>query len=289
MMINLTIMLYFVWEIILTMINVIILASGESSRFNQETSTRRYFFKQFVEVECQTIMEKSLDNLSKVISSQYIRVIPVIRKSIESEAQKLFSRLDEKNYAGVYKAYQLEGQDKKPIGGATGAFIAGLKCLIKSGLEDKFELGTTLMINADDLYSKNAFEVLIRQSKEGLNLNLGCYKVINTYPQKSEKAVNRGVVIYTSNGSLIDITETSITKDNLKHYSNKYASMNFISMSKDAVARLIAKLSYEDDFPEIIPDFVMKIRDDMGLKVHIVRIDSEWKGVTYKEDLEIIK
>lgn len=186
----------------------------------------------------------------------------------------------------------------KPLG--TGHAILCCKDVVKENFA---------IINADDFYGRNAFEVASSFMKEEHGINdfaMVGYITGNTLTENG--AVKRGVC-EEKDGYLTKIIESSVEiKDNkivarpldgsLEFYVDKdtLVSMNmfvftprifeilekdFVKFFKDNEADL-SKCEY------LIPDVVCKNVENNNINVKVLKTTAKWQGITYKEDKEDI-
>jgi UTP-glucose-1-phosphate uridylyltransferase len=198
----------------------------------------------------------------------------------------------------VPESYASKIKRTKPWG--TGHALLMLEHVVS----DKFAL-----INADDFYGREAFK-LIHDSlfEDALNETfLIGFKLENTLSENG--AVSRGECLLDSNNNLLKITErTHIERKNeLVHYldtnknqveidKNTIVSMNFWGFSKqifDVANRLFLdflKTEYNSETSEFfIPEIVDYCIKNNLFSCKMVPTNSNWYGITYKEDAEALK
>ena len=190
-------------------------------------------------------------------------------------------------------------QDRAKPWGTTHALLA-CRNILK---DDPF-----VVCNADDFYGYDAY----KKAYEGLsNLNEGESAVVS-YPfnvtASDFGSVKRGVLETDSEGYVTELIESKMElvdgmakceplsgEDSFIKEANQPVSMNLFCFTKEFLNPL------EEDFNEfmhngdllkgeaLIPDAVRKHINNHELKVKNVVTKAIWSGVTYKEDLPILK
>ena len=233
-------------------------------------------------------IEAGFEKIVFVIKPQYRELIEGIcsglgKKGIEIEfVYQDFSSLPE--------FYNVPAERVKPFGTVHAVLCA------KDVINEPFAV-----INADDYYGKDAFEVM---QKKLVALEVGEATMV-AYRLKNTVSLNGGVtrgICKVDGGMLASVTETySITVDEKGIIKDSEAglldgealvSMNMWGFRGDIFADLesefnsfLASLPAEEIKKEYaLPTFVDNmIRSDM-LKVWVLSTDAVWFGVTYKED-----
>lgn len=186
----------------------------------------------------------------------------------------------------------------KPWGTAQAIYCA------KDNITEPF-----LVINADDFYGRDAFEVAKKfidsaTSKEYATIG---YEAIKTMTENG--SVKRGVIA-TENGHLKSITESSIIKDgneikcsplngdpDFKIQFQDLVSMNMLIFDPSIFPYLETKMiefftENADNLEKcefLIPDILDSANKDGYAKVKVLHTDATWYGVTYKEDTELVR
>lgn len=167
--------------------------------------------------------------------------------------------------------------------------------------------GDFLIINSDDFYGRESFELaanFMNQNKcenEYLSVNYPVYKTMNY------EKVKRGVII-ENDGFINLIIESEISKDNDKYIAKSLFDDQVIEIPKDALVSVnffVFKKSFLDylsikfdkyihskDFlnKEFILSEVLKTGLlDNAFKIKSVLSNGVWIGMTYREDLESVK
>lgn len=240
------------------------------------------------------------------IKAGFNKIVFVIRKDIEKDFKKLVENSLVENIEIHYvyqdindipKPYKVLNRTK-PWGTAQAILIC------KDVVNEPFAV-----INADDFYGRESFEIASKYLDEIKNLRdkvgLLSYKIKNTLSDNG--GVTRGVVVSKDNETVFEINETSniIKKDNRPFVEpeNRFldeetpVSMNFWCLHQKMFESL------EKAFPEFLSsleegdiktEFLIPIEIDKLLKakkvtVELLTTDEKWFGVTYREDTETVK
>ena len=188
-----------------------------------------------------------------------------------------------------------EGREK-PWGTAHAIYAA--RHLIKEGF---------IVINGDDFYGKETYEVAYKYLKSLPENSVGKYAIVAFEAQNTmteNGAVKRGVAFEDENGNLTKLIESSIYKkgdmiaceplDGTPYFEanpSQLVSMNLFCFSKDLVDELKAKfpiwLKDNVNVPKsefLIPSVVDELVRENKATVRLLSTPSVWFGVTYKED-----
>ena len=166
-----------------------------------------------------------------------------------------------------------------------------------------------VVINADDFYGFNAYKkasLFLNENQSPHEYACISYEYISSC---GEGVVKRGV-LETSNNQIINIKESSIKRENnliiasplngdqsFTISENTPVSMNMFAFKKDIFPLLEEYfkeffnekeeivLEKEALLPEALKEFIKAGK----IKVMDVKSESEWLGMTYKEDLDIVK
>ena len=276
--------------------SIVILAAGMGSRFGG--------LKQATGIgpNNEIISDYSIYD---AILNGFSRVIFIIRE----EHLEIFKKITEKYQNKIEICFAFQKLDNIPsdvkipegrvkMWGTTHALLAA----------KEYVDGPFLMLNADDFYGRDSF--VKAKSFFDNNTQENDYVAIN-YPFKAVSsengAVKRGIVSLDDN-KIIDIIESEIeitTKGNLAHplngdkeffiKDNQPVSMNFIGL-KPSIFKYL-----ERDFDEFIhgeinekveclmPDTLKKCINRNEINLYNTVSSASWFGMTYKEDLEIVK
>ena len=224
---------------------------------------------------------------------------------IKEENYELFRKtigLRIENYIKVEYVFQKIDYTKiptdriKPLGTAHAILCA------KDKIHEPF-----CIINADDFSGLDAYKKasIFLNNIENNTCGIITYNVLNTMSKNG--SVKRGLCTINNNlvvnieESIIDTKDKEITCSNLDG-SNKriipctsYVSMNMITFSNSIFEYLEKKYDeflensnlLKDEF--LIPEVVKDGINEGVFKVHAINTDSEWVGVTYKEDAPYVK
>jgi len=232
------------------------------------------------------------------------KVVFVIKEEMYEDFKNTIGKRVE-NHINVEYAFQKMDDipiDKKfnrtkPWG--TGHAILAAKNLINENFA---------MINADDFYGRNSFVKAYEFLKDTKDNNFGLigYEAHNTLTENG--SVKRGVCEH-NNGKLTSIIESSleragdiinceslVTKEKFIIELDRLVSMNmllftpkiFEYLEKDFV-EFLNKIKDEEKEEFLIPDVVDRHIKNGDIEVDLIRTDSKWYGVTYKEDKDNVK
>lgn len=166
-----------------------------------------------------------------------------------------------------------------------------------------------VVINADDFYGHNAY----KNASAFLDNNRNPHEyacISYEYGESCGDGIVKRGVIETNNNEITKIVESSIKRDNSKIIASPLngkedftiredtpVSMNMFAFKKDIFVLLEeyfkeffnnseeAVLNSEALLPEALQAFI----ESKKIKLMEVKSESEWIGMTYKEDLEIVK
>lgn len=166
-----------------------------------------------------------------------------------------------------------------------------------------------VVINADDFYGHNAY----KNASAFLDNNRNPHEyacISYEYGESCGEGIVKRGVIETNNNEITKIVESSIKRDNSKIIASPLngnedfticedtpVSMNMFAFKKDIFVLLEeyfkeffnnseeAVLNSEALLPEALQAFI----ESKKIKLMEVKSESEWIGMTYKEDLEIVK
>ena len=233
-------------------------------------------------------------------------VVFVIKHAFEKEFKETIGKRVEKIIKTEYAFQELddlpegfkipEGREK-PWGTAHAIFAA--RDLIKEDF---------IMINGDDFYGRDAYEVAFKylsslpKNAKGMYANVA-FKVSNTMTENG--SVKRGVCFEDENHNLTKLVESSIERnkdgkiiatplnggDSFEVNEDQPVSMNLFCFNKDLIARLgerfpdwLRKYGNELKSEFLIPTVVDELVHEGKATLKLLSTDSVWFGVTYKED-----
>ena len=270
--------------------DLLILAAGMGSRFGGLKQIEK------IDEEGNFIIDYSIFD---AVRSGFDRVVFIIKKEIEDvfKVDYAFQTLDY-----LPSGYTLPENREKPLGTAQAILCA------KDVIGDKF-----IIINADDFYGKESFEVAARflnslnENSKGHYANIA-YRVANTMTENG--SVKRGVLFGDDKGNLTKLEESSIERRNgliiatpLDPKHNEFeiqestlVSMNMFAFTKDIMEHLDNNFkAFLDENQDnlmkceyLIPTVVSDLVQDGLVGVDILHTEATWYGVTYKEDRDLV-
>ena len=278
------------------MYTLVVMAAGDSSRFGS--------LKQLEPVgpNGEFIMDYSIYD---AIKAGFNKVVFVINRAHEADFRNTIGkRLEGKvevEYAfqdlnDVPLGFSVPESRRKPWG--TGHAIYAAREFIK---------GPFAVINADDFYGKEAYEILIDflKNNEVRNHYLTvCYNVMNTLSEYG--SVKRGIV-EAKNGVLEKITECEVVIDDMngviakpldggmsfKINEEAIAAVNLFGFTASFVKTIQTRFEEflenhgnETELEYLIPDIVQEEVALENVTVYVDVSSDKWYGVTYKEDKE---
>ena len=275
---------------------LLILAAGMGSRYGG--------MKQLDEVgpSGESIMEYSVYD---AIRSGFEKVVFVIRRSFEKdftrqiinkispviETDLVFQELD-----NLPEPFGCNKSRTKPWGTSHAVWVA------RQSVNKPF-----VVINADDFYGREAYEVManhldtLPQESQGRYAMCG-YRLENTLSEHGY--VSRGVCKVDGNHRLLNVTEfTQIQKDESEKIISKgsdvalqpgeIVSMNFWGFTPDVFDHLDNKMrmflekEQDNDQAEFFLPFVIdELISEKKAVVNVLQSNAEWFGVTYRADKE---
>ena len=273
---------------------LVILAAGIGSRYGGLKQLDTFTS------EGDTIMDFSIYD---ALQAGFGKFVFIIRKNIEEEFKEVF---DKKLFGKAEVDYVFQEIEYVPVKyqnpKRTKPWGTGHALLMaKDAVKENFAI-----INADDFYSKEAFEimakVLTNTDKESYDFSTMSYLLKNTISDYG--FVSRGECEVDKNGYLTDVTErTHIEKINKKLMrkddngefipidENTIVSMNFWGFTPKCFefgSQLFNNFLEENannlksEF--YIPSVVNEIIKSGKASVKVLKSNSKWFGITYKED-----
>ena len=233
-------------------------------------------------------------------------VVFIIKHAFEKEFKESIGKRVEKLIKVDYAFQDLEDLPEgfkvpegreKPWGTAHAIYAA--RDLIK----DDF-----IIINGDDFYGRNAYEVAFKylsslpKGSKGKYANVA-FKVCNTMTENG--SVKRGVCFEDKDHNLSKLVESQIERDasgkivcqpldggdNFVVGENQPVSMNLFAFNKDLIEHLREKFpkwlevhgqELKSEF--LIPTVIDELVHEGKATLKLLSTDSVWFGVTYKED-----
>ncbi|MCU4174944.1 nucleotidyltransferase family protein [Carboxylicivirga sp. N1Y90] len=277
---------------------LLILAAGMGSRYGG--------LKQMDELgpHGETIIDYSVYD---AIQSGFDKVVFVIRESFAD----LFKERFEPRFAGKIKTeYVYQELDDLPVGfsvpeGREKPWGTGHAILMaKKVINEPFAI-----INADDFYGREAYKQVfdfVAESTDDNEYAMVGYSLNNTLSEHG--TVSRGVCETNANDQLVNIVERTkigyeeekiffYEEDSKTELTGKEAvSMNFWAFKANYFERLedAFKLFLEEKGQEMKSEFYFNAVVDQLIKkgevsTKVIRTDSKWFGVTYKEDKPLVQ
>ena len=273
---------------------LLVLAAGMGSRYGGN--------KQLDQVgpSGETIIDYSIYDAKR---AGFGKVVFVIRRDIEEQFRETFVRrlrdVIEIDYVfqeldNLPAGHKVPEGRQKPWGTSHAILVTEPK------INEPFGV-----INADDYYGVDSFRVLydfLTQDKNNTNFCIVGYRLGNTLSEHGH--VNRGICKVSDEGYLVNIVETRAIEKrpdgifapdgegNFNQYTgdeivsmnlfgfkpscHKYLNMEFQNFLKERISDPKAEL----DIPTSLDKFVKKGE----ITIQILRSNSHWFGVTYRED-----
>lgn len=281
---------------------LVIMAAGMGSRFGGG-------IKQLEPVgpQGEIIMDYSIYDAMK---AGFDKVVFVIRKDLEKEFRRVIgdriAKIIKVEYAFQEKEdlpqkYQKQYENRqKPWG--TGQAILACKNVIKEPF---------LVINADDYYGKQAYEVAYQyltkevEKSQKLQLAMVGFVLKNTLSQNG--GVTRGLCHVDQNQMLVDIVETrniekrdqgAVIREDGQEISvdaQGVVSMNmwglrpsFFEVLETGFENFLETMTDEQKDEYLLPNVIGNLLKEKNAEVKLLQTQDQWFGVTYKEDKEYV-
>lgn len=286
-------------------ITLIIMAAGIGSRFGQK-------IKQLEPVgpNGELLMDYSVYD---AVRAGFNHVIFVIRRDIE---QLFREKIGDRLAKSVKVSYVFQEKDDIPVRNelsllrsrpwGTGQAVLAARKLIN---------GSFAVINADDFYGADAYQVICKYLNHADNSTTSVpeyatcgFRIGNTLSENG--TVTRGVCT-VKNGFLTELEETKGIARNengkiLGTYDgepreiseNAAVSMNMWCFTEDYMTRLSEQFSEflmcvdessVDDSEFLVPIAIDRLIKSGKCKVRVLETDSRWFGMTYSQDVEAVK
>lgn len=273
---------------------LLVLAAGMGSRYGGN--------KQLDQVgpSGETIIDYSIYDAKR---AGFGKVVFVIRRDIEEQFKETFVRrlkdVIEIDYVfqelgNLPSGFKVPEGRQKPWGTSHAILVTEPK------IHEPFGV-----INADDYYGVDSFNVLydfLTKDKDDTNFSIVGYRLGNTLSDHGH--VNRGICRVSDDGFLVNMVETRgiekrpdgifapDTEGKINQYTgNEIVSMNLFGFKPSVYKYLNIEFSNflkerisdpkaELDIPTSLDKFVKKGE----ITIRILRSNSQWFGVTYRED-----
>ena len=278
---------------------LVILAAGMGNRYGGLKQIDTF------SPEGDTIIDFSIYDALKAGFGKFVFII---RKSFEKEFKEIFNKKLEGKAEIAYVFQELENVPEKYINPErTKPWGTGHALLMAKDVVN----GNFAIINGDDFYGKEAFEVMAKSlSKKDMNsydFNTMAYLLKNTVSEHGY--VSRGECLVNDKNYLVDVTERThiekidgkiIRKDDDGTYisidGNTVVSMNFWGFTPrffefgGALFDEFLEANKENLKAEFyIPYIVSDILKSGKTSIEVLKSEAKWFGVTYKEDKEIVQ
>lgn len=271
------------------MTTLVILAAGLGSRFGSDKQLENiHNGNALFDYSIYDALQAGFDN-----------IVLIIRHEIDELArQHLESRFNNVPITYVYQDdFNPEGiERKKPWG--TGHAMLCVKDIVKNPF---------LIINADDYYGKEGFRLMyeaLNTEKEKTFFS-GGYLLKNTLSENG--TVSRGICEVDENHHLLSINEatklrkindtTAIDEATQTEYPlSTYVSMNFwgfthevLDLAEHFFQAFVAEHRHDPKAEFYIPMVVQHAIKDYGYRLEVLPNHDNWFGMTYHEDLAMVK
>lgn len=274
---------------------LLIMAAGIGSRFGKG-------IKQLEPVDNNNhiIMDYSIHD---AIEAGFNEVVFVIRKDIEEEFKKVIG--NRITYAcakyGVTVDYAFQDINDIPCTlpeGRTKPWGTGQAVLAAKDIIDS----PFVVINADDYYGKEAFKAVHKFLVNGGKSCMASFVLKNTLSDNG--SVTRGICKMDSNNNLTEIIETKniIKTDDgaiadeqvldIDSLVNMWGlTPDFLDLLEEGFKEFFDKEVCQDPLKSeyLIPVFIGQLLEQGKMNVKVLRTDDSWYGMTYKEDVIIVK
>jgi len=250
-------------------------------------------------------------SIHDAIKAGFNKIVIILRKEIEADFREVIgTRIDKAcENAGVEVKYAFQSLEDLPDGfalpsGRTKPWGTGQAVLAAAEIINE----PFLVINADDYYGRNCFKLMhefLVNDKAEKEYAMAGFFLANTLSDNG--GVTRGICS-VKNGYLTDVVEThNIIKtatgaesDGRNIPVESIASMNMWAFTPDFLA--ILKKGFTEFLADIkagkkdalkgeylIPVFVGELLEKGEISVKVIPTDDKWFGMTYKEDVPVVK
>lgn len=282
--------------------DLLILAAGMGSRFGGLKQIEK------IDDEGNYIIDYSVFD---AVRSGFDRVVFIIKEEIYDVFKETIGKRVEERIEVAYafqkldflpEGYSLPEEREKPLGTAQAILCA------KDVVGDSF-----IILNADDFYGKESFEVAanflksLPKGSRGKYANIA-YRVANTMTENG--SVKRGVLFADEHGVLEKLEESSIERKDGKIIATPLdpthapfeiqektlVSMNMFAFTKDIMEHLENNFkafldANQDNLMKceyLIPTVVSDLVQEGLVNVDVLHTEATWYGVTYKEDRDSV-
>ncbi len=224
------------------------------------------------------------------IKAGYSKIVFIIKHEIEKDFREVVGKRIEKLIDVEYAFQSIDdvpvkklefAQRQKPWG--TGQAILCAKNVIDTPF---------VVINADDFYGRESFEVVGDYLKKNGKYCMAGYKLVETLTDNG--TVTRGVCS-VEDGYLKTITEcynigkdTTLSPDTIVSMNMWGLETEIFDILEDGFEKFLVNnqdiLKGEYLIPTVMNDLI-----ESGTKVKVLNTDAKWLGVTYREDLPLVK
>ena len=278
--------------------DLVILAAGMGSRFGglKQIEPIDEAGNFIIDYSIYDAKKAGFDKVIFIIKEDNLEIFKnTIGKRVEDkiETHYVFQKL-----SLLPEGYTLPEGRVKPLG--TAQAILACKDVVGS---DSF-----VMINSDDFYGRDAFEVAAKflsslpKGSKNVYANIG-YRAKNTMTENG--SVKRGVLVMDENNRLVELVESKLEHENgliaatpleggTKHYidPDSLVSMNMFCFTSDIMQHieegfapfLEANKDHLNDCEYLLPSLVSEAMKEKGAQVAVLGTSAVWYGVTYRED-----
>jgi bifunctional N-acetylglucosamine-1-phosphate-uridyltransferase/glucosamine-1-phosphate-acetyltransferase GlmU-like protein len=253
--------------------------------------------------------------LFDAVKAGFKKVIFVIKEeNLEAFKETVSNRIEARKDLPLEVAYAFQDLNDMPAGFSvpegrakqwgTGHAVMAARQVIGDNDEG------IAVVNADDLYGEETFEILYKFLSDKEDPACGCmagFVLKNTLTENG--SVARGVCVCTEDGYLASITErTKIAKqegggaayleDDVWHpvSEDSIVSMNawalkggFLASAAEDFVDFLENLKDPMKQEYYLPTAVWNFSKKCGRPLKVVKTGSKWYGVTYKEDKETVE
>lgn len=218
------------------------------------------------------------------------KAVFIIKKSIEKEFKECIEKRIEKMMEVSYVFQETDNipQEFSALSKREKTWGTGHAILCaKDSVTTPFAV-----INADDYYGKEAFELMHEHLVSSKEICMVGYELANTLTENG--TVSRGVCDMEG-GYLKSVTEHTALDKNSGLPEDTIVSMNMWGFSPEIFETLekhfsefLKNLSNPDKEEFYLPGVVDKLIKEKGETVKVIPTSEKWYGVTYKEDTEAV-